>query len=302
MAVNIRVDLRTRQWEDFCRESPKFSIALDGYVSGPPRYDPAGPHLSLNHHEEVDRLATRSTCAQVLMAIRHGLFERFRLNGEPEAKAYVNDCDEDVCLSIALLQNHHLVETASNPRLNRLVAMEDALDCTAGAYPFHKDLPILREMAWIFEPYRSFRARGGSRDTTIQLCVICDVGHRIWSHVMGHGKELPLDMRYSRIGGGKGWAMVQEEGPQARTGMFADGIRIFLSVRERPDGRYQYVIGKMSPFLELDLVQLTRLLNEAEANPDLWGGGDAIIGSPRQAGSKLKPEEVGTLIDTLMPR
>lgn len=84
--------------------------------------------------------------------------------------------------------------------------------------------------------------------------------------------------------------------------MFADGIRIFLSVRERPDGRYQYVIGKMSPFLELDLIQLTKLLNEAEDNSDLWGGGDTIIGSPRQAGSKLKPEEVGHLLESLVSR
>lgn len=53
-----------------------FSIALDGYVNVGPRFDHEGPRVNFNHHEEVDRLATRATCGQVLMAIRQGLFTR----------------------------------------------------------------------------------------------------------------------------------------------------------------------------------------------------------------------------------
>lgn len=45
--------------EEFVTTSPPLSIALDGYVWGSPRFDESGPRLNCNHHEEVDRLATR---------------------------------------------------------------------------------------------------------------------------------------------------------------------------------------------------------------------------------------------------
>lgn len=303
--IDLIVDLKTVDWESFCASSPAFSMALDGYVRGGPRFDPVGPRITLNHHEEVDRLATRSTCAQVLMSIRQGLFSRFRRDdGIGIANVYVNDCDEDVCTSWFLLRFNYMAEGAMNPIINRLVAMEDALDCTAGAYPFPKDLPALREMAWVYEPYRQFRSGGqlDKRDPSSYKSVICDVEHRILQHVIGRGKEVPLDTRYERIGGGSGWTMVKELGAQARTGMFSDGIRTFVSVRERPDGRYVYTIGKMSPFNSLDLVALTEKLDEIDNDDegDYWGGGNTIMGSPRKRGSKITPEEMTKIINEAM--
>lgn len=303
--IDLTVDLQTLSFAIFTRKAPAFSIALDGYVSGGPKFDSKGPYLSLNHHENVNRLATRSTCAQVLISIRQGLFTRFRDKGECTAHVYVNDCDEDVCTSWFLLKYNYLAESVLNPILNRLVAMEDALDCTAGAYPFPKDLPALRELAWVFEPYRQFRAGGqlDKRDPDSYRSVICDVEHRILQHITGKGKEVALDTRYERIGGGKNWAMVKEIGAQARTGMFSEGIKTFVSVRERPDGRYVYTIGKMSPFNSLDLVALTEQLDNIEDDEDcndFWGGGDMIMGSPRKRGSKVTPEEMTQIMDDLV--
>lgn len=286
----------------FVNAMPAFSIALDGYVRGGPQFDPKGPHISFNHHEDVDRLATRSTCAQVLMSLRSGLFGRFRDDQGPRAQVYVNDCDEDVCTSWTLLKHHYQAEGTMNPLLNRLVAMEDMLDCTAGAYPFPKDLPALQELAWVFEPYRQFRASGqlDNKQPAAYRSVICDVEHRILQHVAGKGQKVSLDTRYERLGGGKGWALVKELGAQARTGMLSDGIRLFVSVRERHDHQMAYVIGRMDPFLPIDLVELARVLNAHEGKTDTWGGGSTIIGSPRNMGSNLKPEDIVRLVDAAL--
>ena len=303
--VNEPISLQVRpgpaiEWHDFAADSPRFSIALDGYVRGGPRFEPLGPRANFNHHEDVDRLATRSTCAQVLMAIRQGLFGTFRDQDGARATVWVNDPDEDVCVAWALLHNHHLAVGAMNPMLNRLVAMEDALDCTAGAYPFPPDLPALRELAWVFEPYRQFRLSGQvpKADARAYRTVIVDVEARVMAHVTGRGDAIPLDTRYERIGGGAGWVMVREIGAQARTGMFSDGVRAFVAVSAAADGRHEYKIGRLSPFVPLDLGWLCAELNAREAvGSNLWGGSDIIIGSPRVVGSRLSPDDVARTVN-----
>ena len=291
-------------WEYFEKYAPKYSIALDGYVHEGPRFDFDKVIVNFNHHEGVDRLATRATCAQVLMAIRQGMFYKFRDSNGVQAQVYVNDCDEDVCTSWFLLNNHHMVEGTMNPLINRLVAMEDALDSTAGAYPFPVDLPALKELAWVFEPYRRFRLNGGldKRLPGDYDAIITDVEHRILQHVTGRGKAVTnLDTRYDLIGGGNGWSMVKELGAYARTAMFSDGIKAYVSVRERPNGKYTYTIGKLSPFIPLDLLKLTEILNKEDdiQGEDKWGGGNNIMGSPRANGSGLKPEKISEIIKGL---
>ncbi len=301
----INVAATSFSWEAFKQAVPKFSIALDGYVHEGPRFDKDKVIVNFNHHEGVDRLATRATCAQVLMAIRQGMFASFRNADGPQANVYVNDCDEDVCTSWFLLNNHHMVEGTMNPMINRLVSMEDALDSTAGAYPFPVDLPALKELAWVFEPYRQFRASGKLelRDPNSFRSIITDVENRILRHVSGRGNSvLSLDTRYDLIGGGNGWAMVKEVGTYARTAMFSDGIKAYVSVRERSDGNWTYTIGKLSPFIPFDLLKLTEILNktdEAVTENNKWGGGDNIMGSPRATGSLLSPENLDKIIKGL---
>jgi hypothetical protein len=294
-----------RTWAQFCAESEPFSIALDGYVADGPRFDPSGPRANFNHHEIVNRLATRATCAQILIAIRQGLFSRFRNARGQRAIVYANDCDEDVCTSVFLLRNSHLVVTAMNPLINRLVSMEDVLDTTAGAYPYPKDLPALGELAWVFQPYRRFRLGGGldEKDPAAFEAVLTDVCNRISQYVIGRGQTVELDMRYDSIGGGKNWTLVREIGANGRTGMFADGIRAYVSVRERPNGNYTYTIGRMSPFIDFDVQAIIAKLNELEGTTDTedrWGGGDNIGGSPRVAGSRLTAEEVTAAVESII--
>lgn len=292
------------EWDTFVKSAAPFSIALDGYVKGVPRFDLSGPFLNLNHHEDCFRPAMHATCGQVLRLLRGGLFRDFRTEDGPTAFVFVNDCDEDVCTSWYLIKHHAVCAQSMNPLLNRLVQMEDDLDSTGGAYPFPVDLPVMRELAWVFEPYRQFRLNGGldKKNARAYMDVIENVGGRIGQHVTGRGEEIPLDTRYERIGGGPGWTMVREFGSQARTGMFSDGIRAFASVREIGQGRWTHTVWRTSPLIKFNCRRIFNRCNEIERSlastdeertriesGDLWGGGDDGGGSPRVGGSKIAP-------------
>jgi len=314
--LHVVTDVPPMNFKSFVQTHEPYTVALDGYVKGGPQWErtPQGPYITMNHHEDVDRLATRATCAQTLMAIRQGLFGLFRDASGPRADVYVNDCDEDVCTSWFLLKHHCLVQGTMNPMLNRLVAMEDALDSTAGAYPFPADLPMLGELNWVFEPYREFRSSGGiSLRRPLQFANVIDlVEHRIMQHITGAGKSVPLDTRYNRLGGGVGWAMVDEIGANARTGMFSNGISAYVAVRPRADGRHTYTVGKMSPFVPFDVIRTLDALADAEwskkSDPtapdgdDRWGGSDSVGGSPRVGGSALSPKEVEDIVNEVVER
>jgi hypothetical protein len=241
-----------------------------------------------------------------LLAVRQGLFRCFRDEQGPRATVYANDCDEDVCTSWYLLKHAHVAEQAVNPLLNRLVAMEELLDATAGAYPFPADLPALAELAWIFEPYRRFRLSGelDQKQARAYAAVVTDVELRIERHLTGRGDRIPLDTRYERLGGGTEWALIRERGAQARTGVFADKIYAYVAMRERPDGRFTYTVGRMSAFVHRFRVPaILAALNAAEGtsgSPDRWGGGDTIGGSPRVSGSALPPAEVAKIVESVV--
>lgn len=307
MSVKLRMEPLTPPvaWEEFIRRYPTRSIALDGYVYGPPQWRSEGgqEHASLNHHESVDRYATRATCAQVLMAIRLGIFsEGFRdKSGDLDILVYANDCDEDVCLSMFLLSHYEMVKSPVNPLINRLVHMEDMLDATAGAYIYPVDGSILHEIAWIFQPYHTLRLNNGlgRRNWQEFQMVVDDVDRRIMAYITGNGRTLSLATDYRIIEQYGKFAIIEEMGAQCRTKMYSDGITSFLAAKQRTADCYDYKIGKMSPYIKLNIVEAIKRLNEAEGltdNPDQWGGGDTIGGSPRIAGSKLTPYEAGEII------
>jgi hypothetical protein len=246
----------------------------------------------------VDRLTTRATCSQVLLAIRQGLFSCFK------GKIYVwnNDCDEDVCLAVFLLRHPKLAARIMSSRLNRLVSMEGLLDSTAGAYPFPPHLRALEELAWVFHPYREFRISGriNRKDPDEFIGVVDAVGGRISRYLNRTNGRLPLDTRYERIGGGDGWFMIREIGAQGRTGAFADGIRAYMSVRDRPDGRYNVTIGRMSIFVDFPTWQFCKKLNQREGttrSADRWGGADNVIASPRVGGTKQPLDGIAEVIN-----
>jgi hypothetical protein len=286
-------------WKEFVETHPIRSIALDGYVKGRPRFNREGTHVNFDHHEHVNRLATRCTASQVSMAIKGGLLGVFT---PANTTVWVNDCDWDVCLAYWLLRNWtRIVGTQSEPLISRIVFNTDMMDTCAGAYPIDPNDRIMEEMAWVFAPYTDARIQGKIAHLNAdEMGTIIDaVLERISLYSIGQGRLQKPDTRYKIIGGGNDWKMVEEIGVDARTEMRAKGICAFVSYRGQKNGRYLYSIGNLSPYGGFDLLLLYQRLNQIEAlvGNDVWGGSDNCGGSPRERGSALSTKDIAEQIE-----
>lgn len=298
-------------WEEFKQCTPPFSIALDGVVRGKPELDRAGVRANFNHHEDVVRFATRCTTSQVFMAIKDGTLDLFKdpSSGAPLMHVYVNDPDQDSSFAVWLLAHHERCKgSRSEPAMMRLIFAEDMLDTTAGLFPFDPESKLARELAWVFEPY--VLARQAGRLWTMrgsEMANIIDaVGARIDRYVLGDAESVPLDTRYSVIGGGPGWSMVKTEGFYARAKLRLNGITAYVSYGGEHEGRHKYSIGKLSIADPFPIEELYAFLNELEgfdpATGPHWGGSDTIGGSPRPTGSSLSPKQLEEAINTFLER
>lgn len=290
-------------WNEFITTYPVGSIALDGFVGRSPCFDANGPYLNANHHEDVNRLATLSTAQQIHMYIRMGLEKAFTNNGEFSPFVYVNDCDQDVCAAWFLINNISQAKVVTNPALNRFINVAGTLDATAGAFPYDRDLKILGELAWVFEPYTVFRASSemAHKDNAQHESVIRTVETRIQEHLLGRGDSKKLDTAYKKVGGGKNWTMIEAIGNDGRVGAILDGIDSYVSVQEIGDNKWRYTLGRLSEFIPFDIPSLMHRLNEVEGTKeDKWGGSPIIGGSPRVGGSRLSPNEVEKVINDFL--
>ena len=296
----VRSEVPPLSWEEFKQTHPVGSIALDGYVGEGPEFEYEGPYYNANHHEGVKRLATLSTAQQILMDVQMGLDKPFTTKkGIFAPNVFVNDCDQDVCAAWFLLDQIDQTR-APSPALKRFINIAGTLDVTAGAFPYDPDMRILRELAWVFEPYGLFRASGemAKKDNRQYYSVIEDVQGRIQRHLMGRGNAIDLDSAYELVGGGKDWQMIREIGRDGRVGALMDGIDSYVSVQELPDGRWRYTVGRRSEFVPFDVPGLMERLNQVEGcTNDRWGGATIVGGSPRVGGSKLSPAEVEKVIN-----
>ena len=296
--MSIRLIIHPGETVTNVEAKDNYQVALDGYVPREPFHDEKNKVINFNHHELVNRLATRATCAQVLVAIRQGMMDIFRVKNEITVDVHVNDCDQDVCLSWFLIKNHHLVVHAANPMINRLVHMEDMLDSCGGTYPFDRDTPMLKELAWIFQPYTLFRLSGGieRRNCEEFKNVIDSVCQRIMSYMTGNTNAIDLDIQYEVQYRSPTWSMIQEHGKDDRMAYWSEGIRAFVAYRINKD-KYTYTIGRMSQFVQFDIPGLINDLNAMESG---WGGSDTIGGSPRGIGSYITPTEMVKIVNKFL--
>lgn len=298
------------RWDDFIKSAPPFSVALDGYVYGPSSFVQTddGPYINFNHHEGSQRWSTPSSSAQVFKNIQSGMLDSFKDNGRTTINIFLNDADEDCCLAVWLLANHERVRKATSqlePLLNDLIKMEDLLDTTAGACKYDSNSSLIRQMAWIFEPYVQcrFEHRIASAGGAEMAGIIREVGRRIDEFAAGRGLEGVINAEYDLLGGGDKWILVREKGPYARQALTAKPISFFVSLLDDIPGHYKYSIGKISPFDPVSLDEIYTVLNQAEGLEDgaanSWGGSDMIGGSPRATGSRLSPAEIERILNRL---
>jgi len=288
-------------WDHFGANAPAKSIALDGYVAGPLRR--TATHINFNHHEDVDRIGTRCSSLQVMVALKGGLLEW--LAGETP-NVFANDCDHDVCLA-TWLPEHRLefVNERSEPLISRMSWAVDMLDTFAGAYPLDPAEEIYEQVSWSFASYSRARQNG-----TLHIMnadgmrgIILDCQARMDKYRLGKAERQRADTRFNIVHSGNGWVLVEEHGIDARSAMRAKSIDGFVRIRES-NGKTVVSVGKLKPLSRFPVKPILVALNLAEgiadAQADRYDGSDTIGGSPRRRGCGLTKSQLIQVVDTVV--
>jgi hypothetical protein len=303
---------KSLSWEEFLKLDTGPSVSLDGYCHDAPNYSEATKHVNFDHHHGVVREATMSTAEQVYMAIKGGLYESFKKDAVPFANVYINDCDQDTCLAIFILENYKFFEGASSiPHFNRLLNIDSKFDITGGAYPVNLRDELLEKHAWVFEPYTNIRKSGELATASAEVMMNCveAVCARIHKFILGEAERIEMDTRHEILRTSsylKGFFLVKETGGNsARYHLFSKGMNAFISVvAQKSDGKYVYSIGRKSRYIPFPIQEFFVLLNNKEGltRQNGWGGSDIIGGSSRELGSSLNPDEVFDLIEEYLQK
>lgn len=306
MTVRIVIDpnVKPMDFDKFCQTHPPRSIAGDGYCKSGPMYRAEGPYRNFNHHDETSRDDTLVSCAQGLVAVRKGLYDRFCVNGVPDATLFINDIDPDASTLAIILKYPYLMQGVMNPLINRMVDMIHHLDMSGGLWPFPENLPSLEVTNWVFDPYWRHRMSGElqKKDAKTFMSVFEDIEHRFFEYLAGRAKSKPLDLDYDELGGGPGWTMVREIGAQARIRMLGKGIRAFVSVRNGQDGRWIYTICRYADYTPFPIEEICAELNKDEEPENQFGGGNIVIGNAYGQGSVRSPDAIQQCINAVMSR
>jgi hypothetical protein len=317
-------------FEDFQAIAPPRSVALDGIVKGESRDDFKNLHFNFNHHEDVDRDFTLCTSQQVAVALKLGLFHFLLDNGVPNYRVFVNDPDPDSALASALLL--YPDEIKDSIPAHRLLSLVGELDVSAGVHGPEVHCQLMREGAWIFEPYYRAVPHLYDMDAYGVAQVLFEQHSRIRSFLMGHGETARAHTESETLYDGKGWMLIRELGPFARLKAFQDRhLEGIVVLKGESEHGYRYSAVRGSRYCTFPLPLLTDVLNRCETrleressealvtslksntstfwrdlaetppsqrNP--WGGGNGVIGCLRQHGSLIPPSVMGVLIDQFM--
>lgn len=304
MAIKIIVkpDLEIDTFEEFCELYGPNAIAADGFVKVGPSRDLRRRCFNWNHHNGVSRADTYATCAQALTAVRYRIMDLFPRDskGQVEVSVLFGDADQDTATTAAIIKNWERFVSPNDPLANSLVEVENRLDASLGAYPYGVDMPILRKVAWIYEPYDIFLKSGGKnrKNPHEYLAVMEHVEARIMAYLVGKGEELPVNASFHierQVGiNGCRVAEVVQTGPLGKMAAAAQGVGVGIQFRPRADGRTDVTGWLASPYVPCDSIWLNQHFNEIEtyAEGGTWGGGDLIFASPRDKGTSVPKEHI----------
>jgi hypothetical protein len=121
---------RFRSWDEFERNSPPYSIALEALDDLPGQ---RGSRVSFDHHTGVLRQVTMSAAMQAYLAVRQSRLMGRWLRKRRPIDVYVWNADQDVCLASFVLEYHDLLECALGaPLLRWIVQYNNKIDICGG--------------------------------------------------------------------------------------------------------------------------------------------------------------------------
>lgn len=313
---------RVRSWEEFKKNAPPFSIAVDGYcefeeMPDPVYTPPHGPKIVFDHHHGVRADITPSVVRQVSDAVRNDLMETFQPNGNHKVRLYVNHVDWDTLATACLLSRHEKftgLPSSSSP-VEELVSCLDEFDRYAGGYRGSLSAPIIRQMAWIFEPYTNVRREIEGMSVS-QLSLIFQAVQLQFNEYVANnaGKGDPKadyknvkDLYPDLEGDPNGWVFITEEDPFARVKLRSEQKLAFIYVHgSHEDGSIKYSVGKLAPYAPTDIQARYTVFNAAEellenelSDTNRWDGSDIAGGSPRATHSFISLQQMLVLNNRL---
>lgn len=274
-------------------ELENFSIALDGFVSGP-KIDEENHKFSFDHHANCSRFSTLSSCEQSWTAVLLGL--------DPEPyKIYCNDVDLDVCCAVWCLK---YPDRCKEPLVAKLVEAIGKGDRYAGAFETNG---MKKVVEWVCAPEVESKRSGDYEKLSNEglRSILEAVMSRISTYADGEAAgEITKQQyhgEYKVLRNENGWALIESNDPHALSSIWQAGFEKIAMVRPLPDSSLAVTLAKKSDFIEkFPLRLIYDGLNKLEEG---WGGGSSIGGAPRNpdgSRSKLSLEDICEVIDNVI--
>jgi hypothetical protein len=298
---------RFRSWEEFERQSPPYSIALEALDDVPGQ---RGTRVSFDHHAGVIRQVTMSAAMQAYIAVRQSRMMDRWLRIRRPIDVYVWNADQDVCLAAFVLEYHNLLENAQGaPLLRWIVQYNNKIDICGGLYPVRLEDLVANHFTWVFEPFRQQRILGKvAGDETVVAQTVRQVCDRLLALLEGKAGTTPIYIRPEILyTSPRGFVIVDEKGdPASRLVLAAQGHTNLISLLcRRSSGRFTYSVirGALFDFESaFDVPRLIAAFQAAEDEPGtpIWGGSNTAAGSDSTLGSSLTWQQLRDIAESVL--
>ncbi|MBN1114682.1 MAG: hypothetical protein JXA66_05020 [Oligoflexia bacterium] len=275
------------------------TIFIDGVFDGPPFLDNDKAMYSLDHHKDVIRAFTLSTCEQALVMLAKG----FSL-GNNKWNIYINEPDLDAVLAIWIFSNYERIMNNIN-NVARFVRVEGIID-VHGFTMFnllgYSDETLAYEIERIeklLEKENRLKANGLWKNTDY-FEYTADLLQRLDDMFFPNLKELTpdyTDLYETTIEGNYLIKACRFRGSIYELEKILKekyGSNLLVIIMEKEKGHYTLKIA--NDFISGNLLPLYDELNrhdaKTEKDKNQWGGSDIIGGSPRASGSGLTTKQV----------
>jgi hypothetical protein len=298
---------RFRSWDEFERESPPYSIALEALDDTPGQH---GTRVSFDHHAGVIRQVTMSAAMQAYIAVRQSRMMECWLRKRRPIDVYVWNADQDVCLAAFVLEYHHLLEGAQGaPTLRWIVQYNNKIDICGGLYPVRLEALVANHFTWVFEPFRQQRIlgkiAGDQRIVTQTIRLVCD---RLLALLEGHAGIAPISVQPEILHvSDRGFVIADEKGdPASRLVLATQGHTNLISlICRRPTGRYTYSVIRGALYDVGGTFQVPKLIAAFQAAEDqpltpIWGGSNTVAGSDSALGSSLTWQQLRDIAESVI--